>query len=731
MEPQDREEAYLANAAGDEVTLPACPWNRKEAYLADIGDRINNLDQEIQDLENNPDVVDIVNTYADLQAYDKTKLTDNDIIRVLNDETKDGESTYYRYSAATQTFNYIGTTKQYTNFVGTDGTTAGQAGLVPAPAAADAGKFLKADGSWGEAGGDIKALTRADYDYPATGTKTAIAGYSLPIGLYRIAENLNFVFFHSQTGSGTRELPAGTLVVVGYYSPDTVAITAVEGNAIRSSWASREGSGSQINSYVTSAGLTTTIDTRVYTIAGRPSNLTTTDKSTIVAGVNELEGTKAEGVDYEEGDTTSLAYIKNRPFYSTTSFTPTSLGNATLRRNYDISWGTYPYDVYWSVMEGWSSDWNQLAGPIISAQSGEAGISTVLATIQADPTATVRVSIDQFQMSYMDMNIGDQVVLDVTCPVEGFKVGTHEYDDGGMTQTLYYAKGSLTFSNGTTTQTTKAMLIADAVNGYWTLLMEKPTDFDYYMEMFDIYDGYTEFFSLVGTEIVAKQLDAKYVPIDNSTITTNAQGKLVASGGPTVVQTTGTSTTDVMSQDAVTKTLFQGGNTANPKIGGTTNGLYATAYGHSSSASGLGALAVGFGATSTNGGIAIGPCSESTTKGVVGFSVPSNQASNYGYNNTRYRLLSGLYDGQSAHDAATKGQLDNAILNGGTTAPTTSTVGAVGTQYTYVDTTGATPVPHLMVCTAVDTSVTPNTYTWVDVMGSVANALNQVNNGGN
>ena len=41
----------------------------------------------------------------------------------------------------------------YSNFVGTDGTSAGTAGLVPAPATTDAGKFLKADGTWDTAGG--------------------------------------------------------------------------------------------------------------------------------------------------------------------------------------------------------------------------------------------------------------------------------------------------------------------------------------------------------------------------------------------------------------------------------------------------------------------------------------------------------------------------------------------------------------------------------------------------
>ena len=41
----------------------------------------------------------------------------------------------------------------YSDFTGTDGTSAGTAGLVPAPATIDADKFLKSDGTWDTAGG--------------------------------------------------------------------------------------------------------------------------------------------------------------------------------------------------------------------------------------------------------------------------------------------------------------------------------------------------------------------------------------------------------------------------------------------------------------------------------------------------------------------------------------------------------------------------------------------------
>lgn len=180
------------------------------------------LQQEIDDIKNSPDVVDIVATYADLQAYGTSSLGDKDVIRVLRDETHGGASTYYRWSAATSSFTFIGEvgdyyTKDQTDslladkvdkvagkelsendftdadktkldgieagaevngidsisvngttvtpdanknvdldipgsaFVGTDGTTAGTMGLVPAPATTDAGKFLKADGTWDDA----------------------------------------------------------------------------------------------------------------------------------------------------------------------------------------------------------------------------------------------------------------------------------------------------------------------------------------------------------------------------------------------------------------------------------------------------------------------------------------------------------------------------------------------------------------------------------------------------
>lgn len=161
--------------------------------------------EEIEIIEASSDVVDVVGTYAELEAYDTSALHDKDLIKVLQDETHDDAITYYRWSTSTSTFSYVGAEGPYytvsetdtllggkqdtliagtniqiaadgktisatdttytagshititndeisadypSNFTGTDGTAAGSAGLVPAPATTDADKYLKADGTW-------------------------------------------------------------------------------------------------------------------------------------------------------------------------------------------------------------------------------------------------------------------------------------------------------------------------------------------------------------------------------------------------------------------------------------------------------------------------------------------------------------------------------------------------------------------------------------------------------
>lgn len=160
----------------------------------------------------------------------------------------------------------------------------------------------------------------------------------------------------------------------------------------------------------------------------------------------------------------------------------------------------------------------------------------------------------------------------------------------------------------------------------------------------------------------------------------------VTNAGPTVVQTTGTSTTDVMSQNAVTSMVFADSATARKvRIGNTTQtGADAVSIGRGANASGgqsvtlgAGAKAYGSGAIAIGnyagpaqgvGSIALGAYSPgSSTNGVITVGVMSAYVmGGYGYNDSQYRLLRGLYDPQGDHDAATKGYVDTGLANAGT-----------------------------------------------------------------
>ena len=204
-----------------------------------------------------------------------------------------------------------------------------------------------------------------------------------------------------------------------------------------------------------------------------------------------------------------------------------------------------------------------------------------------------------------------------------------------------------------------------------------------------------------------------------------ADGTWDTAGGSsvTVVQTTGNSTTDVMSQDATTKMIYPD-TSAKDNISiwfPNDNGIQGINIGrHNTFNSGQKCIAIGHRCTAGNasnmigcvaiGGtdtqhtaiangsysVAIGAGSFTNKKGV--FAIGGNTTFNDGYNNSHYRLLTGLYDGQDLHDGATVAQ-GNTLA---TSAPTTSTVGVLGQLYT--DTTNM----HTYQCTA----ISGDTYTW-------------------
>lgn len=85
---------------------------------------------EIETIEAGSDVVDVVGTYAELQSYDTSKLHANDLIKVLQDETRDDAITYYRWSGTA--FNYVGAEGPYYTASETDTLLAGKQNTLTA-----------------------------------------------------------------------------------------------------------------------------------------------------------------------------------------------------------------------------------------------------------------------------------------------------------------------------------------------------------------------------------------------------------------------------------------------------------------------------------------------------------------------------------------------------------------------------------------------------------------------
>ena len=128
---------------GDYATNTSLSGEVSARQTADQG-----LQDQIDALTSKSDVVDVVQTYADLQAYDTSQLGNNDIVKVLDDSTHGDQESYYRWviTAGAGAWSYIGSlsatyTKAETDalLVGKMSTSMNNASL----GSANEGKYLK------------------------------------------------------------------------------------------------------------------------------------------------------------------------------------------------------------------------------------------------------------------------------------------------------------------------------------------------------------------------------------------------------------------------------------------------------------------------------------------------------------------------------------------------------------------------------------------------------------
>lgn len=621
-EPKSRKESYLAKAAGMSVEVPEQPESREEQYLAAIaegggGGGTSDFDK----LSNRP-------------KYNGTTMT--------------GETN-------------IPEVVTYSDFTGTDGEEAGTSGLVPAPATTDAGKFLKADGTWDTAGGsnytagdgiDItnavisatntgkaKVLTTADYNWP-TNNPDGVALWSLVPGLYQTTTGK--VYFNTTDSSQTGSYQ----YLIGQSNNGSVA------------------------------RIFQPIDGSIY-------------------GTTISNGSKFAD---------NQVFLRQSDVRNNLTSTAT---NIPLSANQ----GKVLKDLIDSIaIRGAGAPTTSTVGEV--GQLYEDGTNGALYQLKS---IDITVTPNTYNWEEVGAGGGGSNIIQLTS-------ADYDYPTDGPTRVALWklADGLYELTDGTN----GSWAVGQAINGGDALVMVGVS-----------VGGYK-------TIVYFKNNEAFLCKVNAST--GSAIGGLypVSLTGPTVVQTTGTSTIDVMSQNATTSMVFADPSTRTKiqigdgaSVGSGTNqsngiaiGTGASSGDNSASVS-YGAIALGRQATPGPSGVAIGnqaygPAFSSGKNGTIALGHASgdnltdsgmmdigSRNTSYGYNSSNYRLLTGLYDGQNAHDAATKGQLDTAILNGGTTAPTTATVGAVGTLYSYVDTTG-TPTPHLMVCTEVSGS----TYTWTTLI---------------
>lgn len=185
--------------------------------------------------------------------------------------------------------------------------------------------------------------------------------------------------------------------------------------------------------------------------------------------------------------------------------------------------------------------------------------------------------------------------------------------------------------------------------------------------------------STAGTvgQVLEDTTNGKLYICTSNTGGTYTWGEVGGSQGPTVVQVTGTSTTDVMSQNAVTSMVFADPSTKKMvQIGGTNIGsgdsvvvggvstAKDTVTVGNGAATAEGSVTLGKTATTgmyAKGAVALGAGSGATVQGVVSIGASSSQYNSYTYNNSGYRLISGVHDPQSANDAANKNYVDTSV----------------------------------------------------------------------
>lgn len=142
----------------------------------------------------------------------------------------------------------------YKDFTGTDGTTTGTTGLVPAPATTDADKFLKSDGTWAAAGGGSSVTV-----VQSTGTSTTdvMSQNATTNMVYADPSTQQLVCIGNGANAGSRSSSQDGRVAIGKGATATghASNIAIKGKAVSTSFPSIAiGGGGNTKNYTVSIG---------------------------------------------------------------------------------------------------------------------------------------------------------------------------------------------------------------------------------------------------------------------------------------------------------------------------------------------------------------------------------------------------------------------------------------------------------------------------------------------
>lgn len=212
----------------------------------------NNMQSQIDAIVASSDVKDIVGTKAELNNYDTSTLGNNDIIKVLDDETQNDAVTYYRWSTSTQQFTLIGSEGPYYTRAATDTLLNAKADKTTTYTKTETDNLLAGKQGTLTAGNNIQinnnTISATDTTYTA-GTGLNLSNGEFSVDTTVIAEKTDLPTVVQTTGTSTTDVMSQNAVTsMVYQDPATRSLIQIGNGAnANGNWAVSVGASASVS----------------------------------------------------------------------------------------------------------------------------------------------------------------------------------------------------------------------------------------------------------------------------------------------------------------------------------------------------------------------------------------------------------------------------------------------------------------------------------------------------